>query len=145
MSASKRKYAVQEVGTMNENVVNILKSCMWDLATCADGEPNVVPVAFKDVTADGKLVVGDVFLETTLRNIQSNGGKIAVSAYDAKTLEGYQIKGIAQYVTEGPVVATFKKTVEAIFNGAATAKGALVITPEQVIVTTPGANNKKVL
>ena len=130
---------------MNENVVNILKSCMWDLATCADGEPNVVPVAFKDVTADGKLVVGDVFLETTLRNIQSNGGKIAVSAYDAKTLEGYQIKGIAQYVTEGPVVATFKKTVEAIFNGAATAKGALVITPEQVIVTTPGANNKKVL
>lgn len=29
---------------------------MWDLATCANGEPNVVPVAFKDVTPDGKLV-----------------------------------------------------------------------------------------
>lgn len=39
---------------------------MWDLATCSDGEPNVVPVAFKDVTEDGKLVVDDVFLETTL-------------------------------------------------------------------------------
>jgi len=25
----------------------------------------VVPVAFKDVTAEGKLVVGDVFLDTT--------------------------------------------------------------------------------
>ena len=25
---------------------------MWDLATCANGEPNVVPVAFKDVTED---------------------------------------------------------------------------------------------
>lgn len=44
----------------------VIKNGMWDLATCSDGEPNVVPVAFKDVTEDGKLVVGDVFLETTL-------------------------------------------------------------------------------
>lgn len=32
-----------------------------------------------------------------------------------------------------------------MFNGAATAKGALVITLEKVIVTTPGADNKKEL
>ncbi|MGN1231585.1 MAG: pyridoxamine 5'-phosphate oxidase family protein [Anaerotignum sp.] len=130
---------------MNENVKNLLKSCMWDLATCADGEPNVVPVAFKDVTADGKLVVGDVFLETTLRNIKANNGRIAVSVYDAQHLEGYQIKGSAEYVTEGPIVDTFKAAVEKMFNGGATAKGALVITPEKVIVTTPGAENKKEL
>ena len=54
---------------LNENVVKLLKEVMWDLATCANGEPNVVPVAFKDVTDDGKLLVGDVFLETTLNNI----------------------------------------------------------------------------
>ncbi|WP_301962869.1 pyridoxamine 5'-phosphate oxidase family protein [uncultured Megasphaera sp.] len=130
---------------MNEQVVALLKSGIWDLATCADGEPNVVPVAFKDVTEDGKLVVGDVFLETTLRNIKANGGKIAISVYDGQSLEGYQIKGLAEYVTEGPVVDTFKNMVEAMFNGAATAKGALIISPEQVIVTTPGADNKKVL
>lgn len=81
---------------MNEQVIALLKSGIWDLATCADGEPNVVPVAFKDVT-------------------------------------------------EGPVVDTFKNMVEAMFNGAATAKGALIISTEQVIVTTPGADNKKVL
>ena len=130
---------------MNEQVVALLKSDIWDLATCADGEPNVVPVAFKDVTEDGKLVVGDVFLETTLRNIKANGGKIAISVYDGQSLEGYQIKGVAEYVTEGPVVDTFKNMVEAMFNGAATAKGALIISTEQVIVTTPGADNKKVL
>ena len=118
---------------------------MWDLATCADGEPNVVPVAFKDVTEDGKLVVGDVFLDTTLKNIKANNGKIAISAYDAKTLEGYQIKGTAEYVTEGAVVDIFKAMVEKMFNGAATAKGALIITPEKVIVATPGADNKKEL
>ncbi len=130
---------------LNEAVVNILKNGMWDLATCADGEPNVVPVAFKDVTEDGKLMVGDVFLETTLKNIQANDGRIAISAYDAQTLEGYQIKGTAEYVTEGEVVDTFKAMVEKMFNGAATAKGALIITPQKVIVTTPGAENKKEL
>lgn len=128
---------------LNESVVKLLKEGMWDLATCADGEPNVVPVAFKDVTEDGKLVVGDVFLETTLNNIKVNDGKIAISVYDAQNLEGYQIKGTAQYVTEGEIVDTFKAMVEEMFNGAATAKGALIITPEKVIVTTPGADNKK--
>ena len=130
---------------MNENVKKLLKESMWDLATCADNEPNVVPVAFKDVTEDGKLVIGDVFLETTLNNIRANNGKIAVSSYDARTLEGYQIRGTAEYVTEGPVVDNFKAIVEKVFNGAATAKGALVITVDKVIVTTPGADNKKVL
>ena len=128
---------------LKESVIEVLKNGMWDLATSADGEPNVVPVAFKDVTEDGKLVVGDVFLETTLNNIKANDGKIAISAYDAKSLEGYQIKGTAEYVTEGALVATFKAMVEKMFNGAATAKGALIITPSKVIITTPGAENKK--
>ena len=130
---------------LQESVVKLLKNSLWDLATCANGEPNVVPVAFKDVTPDGKLVVGDVFLETTLKNLAANQGKIAISAYDAQNLEGYQIKGTAQYVTEGEVVKTFKAMVEQMFNGGATAKGALIITPEKVIVTTPGADNKKEL
>lgn len=129
--------------SMNENVKKLLKEQMWYLATY-DQEPNAVPVAFKDVTDDGKLVVGDVFLETTLNNIRKNG-KIAVSASNGSTLEGYQIKGTAEYITEGPIVDTFKKMVEDMFKGAATAKGALIITPEKVIVTTPGADNKKEL
>lgn len=130
---------------LNEAVVNVLKNGMWDLATCSNGEPNVVPVAFKDVTEDGKLVVGDVFLDTTLRNLEANNGKIAISVYDANSLEGYQIKGNAKYITEGEIVDTFKKIVEKMFNGEATAKGVVIITPEKVIVTTPGADNKKEL
>lgn len=130
---------------LNENVKKLLKENMWDLATCSAGVPNVVPVALKDVTDDGKLVVGDVFLNTTLRNLAANGGRIAISVYDAKTLEGYQIRGAAEHVSDGPVVAMFKAVVEQMFQGAATAKGALVITPETVIVTTPGTGNKKVL
>lgn len=128
---------------MKENVVKLLKEQLWYLGTYSD-EPNAVPVAFKDVTIDGKLIVGDVFLETTLSNIKTNG-KVAVSACNGATMEGYQIKGTAEYVTEGPIVDTFKKLVSDMFKGAATAKGALIITPEKVIVTTPGADNKKVI
>ena len=130
---------------LTEAVKKVLAENMWDLATCSDNQPNVVPVAFKDVTADGKLVIGDVFLETTLKNLQANGGKIAISVYNATSLEGYQIKGTAKYVTSGELVETFKKAVETMFHGAATAKGALIVTPEQVMVTTPGAENKTVL
>ena len=130
---------------LTEEVVSMLKDAMWDIATCSeDGQPNVVPVAFKDVSADGKLLVGDVFLQTTLANVQANG-RVAISVYDAANLSGYQIKGTAAYVTEGAVVDAFKAAVEQMFNGAATAKGALVITPEHVIVTTPGPDNKKEL
>ena len=78
---------LEEFLMLNENVVKLLKASMWDLATCENGEPNVVPVAFKDVTEDGKLVVGDVFLETTLNNVRANGGKIAISVYDAQSQE----------------------------------------------------------
>lgn len=130
---------------LNENVVKVLNENMWDLGACYNDEPNVVPVAFKTVSEDGKLLVGDVFLDTTLKNIQANNGKIAISVYDAKTLEGYQIKGKAEYISEGEIVNNFKKMVEKMFNGAATAKGALIIEPQQVIVSTPGADNKKVL
>lgn len=130
---------------MNENVKKLLESAIWDLATCSDNEPNVVPVGFKGVTEDGKLTVADVLMETTVENIRANGGKAAVSVFNPKTMEGYQIKGVAEYVTEGDIVDGYKKMAEALFKGKLTAKGALVITPEKIIVTTPGPQNKKEL
>ena len=75
-------------------------------------------------------------------NLQANGGKISISVYNATSLEGYQIKGTAEHVTSGELVETFKNAVETMFHGAATAKGALTVTPEQIIVTTPGAEKQ---
>ena len=71
---------------MTEDVVKVLKANVWSVATCGDG-PNVVPVGFKDVTEEGLLVVGDVMMDTTVKNVLANG-KIAVSAFDPKTSEG---------------------------------------------------------
>lgn len=141
----RRKLYVEVFYKMNENVMKLLQENMWDLATCAGGEPNVVPVGFKHVTDDGKLVVGDVFLDQTLRNLQATGGRIAVSVYNPVSMEGYQIKGTADYLAEGPLVDKYRGLVEKAFGGKVTAKGVLIITPEKVIVTTPGDDNKKIL
>ena len=72
---------------LNQSVIKLLKSGMWDLATCANGEPNVVSVAFKDITDDGKLVVGDVFLETTINNIKANNGRKVIMSRQRKLWE----------------------------------------------------------
>ncbi len=130
---------------MNEEVLEVLKNNLWDIATCSDNMPNVVPVGFKTVTEDGKLVIADVFMETTTANLAANNGRIAISAFDAKTMKGYQIQGTAVRVTEGPAFDAMAKMADALFKGACPAKGALVVTPEKIIVTTPGKNNKKVL
>lgn len=126
---------------MNENVKAILSESMWYLATSDGKVPNVVPMAFKNVTEDGKLIIADVFMDTTLKNIAANG-QIAIAASNAATLEGYQIKGTAQHITEGPVVDSDKAMVEGATKGALKAKGAVVVTPEKVIVATPGPNCK---
>jgi len=116
---------------------------VWYLGPFSD-EPNAVPVLFKEVAPDGTLVIGDVFLRLTLDNIEKNG-KIAVSACNASTLEGYQIKGTAVHLTEGPLVDKFREIVTKAMNGAISAKGVVVVTPEKVIVTTPGPDNNKLL
>lgn len=57
------------------------------------------------------------FLKTTLKNLTAGDGKIAISVYDPQSLEGYQVKGKAEYVTEGEVVSAFKTMVEKMFVG----------------------------
>ena len=114
---------------LNESVIQVLKNAMWDLATCADGEPNVVPVAFKDVTDDGKLVVGDVFLETTLNNIKKGLiyscissifkiGIIACFILDAISEYKYEIKfGASNFNFDMIVIVTLTiVTIPSILN-----------------------------
>ena len=83
-------------------------------------------------------------METTIKNVTANG-KIAIAVTDLATSTGYQIKGKAQYLTQGPVVEQLQKTAAEMFKGAMAVKGALIVTPEKIIVTTPGPDNKKEL
>ena len=130
--------------TMPENVKKLLNAqSVWYIGTYSD-TPNAVPVVFKQVAEDGSLILADVFMQTTRANIETNG-KIAVSTCDGATMEGYQIKGSAVYLAEGPVVEACKAMVEGATKGGLHAKGAVVVTPEEFIVTTPGPDNNKAL
>jgi uncharacterized protein len=131
-----------EVFKMNESVTKVLAENMWSIATFSEEDVNVVPVGFKTLADNGTLLVGDIMLDTTIKNVNANG-RIAVSAYDPKTSEGYQVKGSAMYFTEGEVLDSMRAAAMEKFNGAVSVKGVIVITPEKVIVTTPGPDNKK--
>lgn len=129
---------------MNEAIKKLLDEETWNVATISETGVNVVPVGFKVVLEDGSLAIGDVFMVETMNNVKANG-KIAISCFHPRTHEGYQIKGTAEYLTAGPIVETFQKLCSDLFKGAMAIKGAIKIKPEKIIVTTPGADNKKVI
>lgn len=128
---------------ITEEVRALLEENLWFLATCSD-EPNVVPVGFKCVTEDNKLAVGALLLETTLENIKKNN-KIAISAANPATAESYQIKGTAEIITRGKIFKHYVRLAEEIWHGAMQLKCVVLITPAQLIVATPGKDNKKVI
>lgn len=126
------------MANVNEKVLNLLNNSgvMLYVATSADNIPNVVPVGFK-IYDEGNVIIGDILLNTTLKNIEKNPN-IALSITDSTSMAGYQIKGSAKYVSEGKYVEQFNKISEKMFKGAFPVKGALIVTPSEVIVTTPG-------
>lgn len=126
---------------MDNNVKKVLEEQVWFVATF-DTEPNVVPIGFKKVLDDGKLALCDVFMDITKSNILKNG-KVAISVCNNATAESYQIKGTAEYVKSGAVFDEFAKMADDLFKGAAPAKGAVIVTPEKTIVSSPNANNNK--
>lgn len=73
------------------------KQRTWTLATCGD-EVNAIPIFFTTVTACGKLVLGDVFMNQTIKNLEMNN-RVAVSVYEGLT--GYQLKGTVRRETQG--------------------------------------------
>lgn len=119
---------------MNENVKAILEGNMWSIATMGE-TVNVVPIYYKHVTEDGNLVLVDNFMNKTKENVMKTG-IAAVSAYGEGN-EGYQVKGKAQYLTEGEL---FDKCA-AMFE--IPVKGVVYITTEEIYYTTPGENAGK--
>ena len=137
--------------TIDAKVLALLDKYPWTLATTDGEEMNVIPVMFKTVTPDSRLAIAQVFMKKTIENIKSNN-KVSLSVFDHETVEGYQIKGVCEYVTEGPIVEKFKQVVDEKIGATArehgvtiTANGVILVTPEVITVSTPGPENKKEL
>jgi hypothetical protein len=68
----------------------------------ADGQPNVSPKGALKIVDDDKLVFADLFSLKTRTNLRANP-RLTVAAVDPATYEGYQFKGHARLVEEGPL------------------------------------------
>ena len=93
---------------LNERVsalFNKTKNCT--LST--NGEyPNTIVIMFKEINAQGEILLCDVFMNKTLANLEKDA-HVSVVVYEG--LEGYQIKGVmivtpesAEVLTPGPEV-----------------------------------------
>ena len=80
----------------------------WVATATADGMPNSTPKGSVQVIDDSHLIFADLFSRKTRENLKVNT-KVAVTVVDEKTYKGYQLKGIAELLTSGPI---FDQVVE---------------------------------
>ena len=87
---------------------------------------------FKEINAQGEILLCDVFMNKTLTNLEKDA-HVSVVVYEG--LEGYQIKGTARWTDDDDLVAAGNaKTSQFSLNS----KGVVIVTPESAEVLTPG-------
>ncbi|NLT58950.1 MAG: pyridoxamine 5'-phosphate oxidase family protein [Clostridiales bacterium] len=126
------------MGKLHSDVKKLLEEAKtWVLSTC-DDKPNAVPVFFTSAK-DDELVIFDVFMAKTLDNIKKNS-QVAITVFNDSTMQGYQVKGIAQYSSDASLIEA-GNAVTGNFN--LTTKGAVIVQPQEVYVLSPGPDNGK--
>ena len=129
------------MGKLNNDVKAFLnENAIWVFSTCGD-VPNAIPIFFKKVDAQGNIILFDVFMKKSLANLAQNN-KIALTVFNAQTLQGYQIKGIATYSTDA---AFIKEGNERTSQMNLETKGAVIVDVQEVYVQSPGADVGKML
>ncbi|NMC56534.1 MAG: hypothetical protein GYA50_04865 [Eubacteriaceae bacterium] len=129
------------MGKLNEDVKSLLNnSKVWQIATM-DDMPNVISVLFKTIDENDNLILFDVFMDRTEKNIKKNG-KIAITAYDMEIHKAYQLKGTAQYSTDSALIEAGNSVAK---NFGLAVKGAVIVKVEQIIFSAPGPDTGKIL
>ena len=152
------------MGNITDEMREIVgKTKGWALATVSkEGIPNVVPIGNGKVVSENEVLLTDNFMRKTIRNIKTNPDKVAVSAWDWDTVQGYQFKGTARIETSGEVfeeavhMAKSKAKARMTLLDAPRAKAelisrtpqikpkaAVVITVKSIFITTPGPDAGK--
>ena len=90
----------------------IAKSKPFIVATATrDGKPAGVPVGQVKVLSDDELIVTDLLMNKTRRNIDENP-RVAVTGWDVGVRYGYQFKGKARVETSGKLFDREVKNME---------------------------------
>ncbi len=99
-----------------------------------DGRPNVVPIQNIVIKDPETILIGDNFFKKTAVNLQQPDRSVAICSWVG--LEGYQVKGVANYSTEGPDFETMKKAMSEKLPR----KGCVTIKVTEVYDVKPGPN-----
>ena len=107
--------------------------------TSAEGVPNVSNIGGKYLRDDDIIVVVDNYMRKTITNVLSNPN---VSILIRRERLSYQIKGKCRYVNEGIEYEEARKWMKSVAEKYP-AKGALIITIEDIFDSTTGPNAGK--
>ncbi len=132
---------------MPEKVIENIKEMKTIAFVTVDdnGRPNVVPVMHVIIQDPETILLGDAFFKKTAANLQKPDRNVAICSWVERTgelpkgvlkREGYQVKGIANYSTEGPDYETMKKAMSEKLPR----KGCVTVKVTEVYELSPGAN-----
>jgi predicted pyridoxine 5'-phosphate oxidase superfamily flavin-nucleotide-binding protein len=76
-----------------------------------DGKPNVVPMGLISAISDSQLMIVDVRMNKTRKNLAENC-MVALAVTDTKRSQAYQFKGKAAVITSGELFDNSIKTVK---------------------------------
>ena len=98
-----------------------------------NGIPNVVPIGSKMIIDNDTILTIDTYHNKTRENILQNGN-VAIAMW--KNFEGYQIKGHAEYYTEGTTFEEGKNWILK-FKPNKIVKGVIKIKVKEIFYLTP--------
>lgn len=89
---------------LTQHMKQVLKQQPVLSVATSDGQgwPNVSPMGALRIVDDDKLVFADLFSTKTRAQLRANPSVVA-AAVDPQTYEGYQFKGWAELIDEGPL------------------------------------------
>lgn len=108
-----------------------------------NGVPNVVPIHFMKILDEETILASAVFMTKTFSNLKENP-VCAMSVWEGHT--GYQFKGSATILTEGPVfkeTQTWTEEEGKKLGLPLHSKGAIVIKITEIFSVSPGADAGK--
>jgi len=114
---------------INQKIKDLLEKKVVALSTIgSDFEPNVIAVSFPKVVDRNKIVITDNLMNKTKENVLRNK-KVSIAVWNENPEIGYQLKGEAEYLTDG----SWKNFVDIMDDNEGFAhKAAIVITVHEI-------------
>jgi len=114
----------------------------WVATASRDGQPNVTPKGSLKLLDEHHVLFADLFSLKTRKNLEENA-KVAVTVVDTATAKGYQLKGIAEVVTSGPLLEETSKQLKESPKGLPPLHHVVKITVESVFDQSVGPDAGK--